>query len=53
MHRPLEHSDKSVGIDVGILSSERTHNCPFCGLSIDRDLNASINNSQTGIAVCS
>ncbi|MBI2079992.1 transposase, partial [Candidatus Micrarchaeota archaeon] len=22
---------------------ERTHNCKYCGLSIDRDLNASIN----------
>ncbi len=29
--------------------SVRTHNCPFCGLSIDRDLNASINILRLGI----
>ncbi|AKB76628.1 Mobile element protein [Methanosarcina horonobensis HB-1 = JCM 15518] len=29
--------------------SERIHNCPFCGLSIDRDLNASINILRLGL----
>jgi putative transposase len=29
--------------------SVRTHNCTFCGLSIDRDLNASINILRLGI----
>ncbi len=29
--------------------SERTHNCPFCGLAIDRDLNASINILRLGL----
>ncbi|WP_292389219.1 RNA-guided endonuclease InsQ/TnpB family protein [Methanosarcina sp. UBA5] len=29
--------------------SERTHNCPFCGLFIDRDLNASINILRLGL----
>jgi putative transposase len=29
--------------------SERTHNCPFCGLSIGRDLNASINILRLGL----
>jgi len=29
--------------------SERTHNCPFCDLSIDRDLNASINILRLGL----
>lgn len=30
--------------------SVRTHCCPFCGLKIDRDLNAAINISQAGRA---
>ena len=29
--------------------SERTHNCPFCNLSINRDFNASINILRLGI----
>ena len=29
--------------------SERTHNCPFCNLSIDRDFNASINILRLGL----
>ena len=29
--------------------SERTHNCHFCDLSIDRDLNASINILRLGL----
>ncbi|MGB9928969.1 MAG: RNA-guided endonuclease InsQ/TnpB family protein, partial [Methanosarcina sp.] len=29
--------------------SERTHNCPYCGLSIDRDLNASYNILRLGL----
>ncbi|MDP4108292.1 MAG: transposase, partial [Bacillota bacterium] len=29
--------------------SVRVHNCPFCGLSIDRDLNASINILRLGL----
>jgi putative transposase len=33
--------------------SERTHKCPFSGLSIDRDLNASIKHSQIGITIFS
>ena len=30
-------------------TSVRTHNCPLCGLSIDRDLNASINILRLGL----
>ncbi|WP_394297771.1 zinc ribbon domain-containing protein [Methanosarcina horonobensis] len=30
-------------------SVRKTHNCPFCGLSIDRDLNASINILRLGL----
>jgi len=29
--------------------SDRVHNCPICGLSIDRDLNASINILALGL----
>ncbi|WP_084626073.1 zinc ribbon domain-containing protein [Methanosarcina vacuolata] len=29
--------------------SERTHNCPFCGLYVDRDLNAAINVLRLGL----
>ena len=29
--------------------SIRVHNCPFCGLSIDRDLNAALNIARLGI----
>ena len=29
--------------------SERVHNGPFCGLSIDRDLNAAINILRLGL----
>ncbi|MGB9928927.1 MAG: RNA-guided endonuclease InsQ/TnpB family protein [Methanosarcina sp.] len=29
--------------------SQRTHNCPYCGLSIDRDLNASYNILRLGL----
>jgi len=34
-------------VEKGI--SERVHNCPFCGLSVDRDLNASINILRLGL----
>jgi len=29
--------------------SVRTHNCPYCGLSIDRDLNAALNIARLGL----
>ncbi len=34
-------------VDKGL--SKRTHNCPFCGLSINRDLNASKNILRLGL----
>ena len=39
----------SCGTIVQKDTSVRTHNCTFCGLSIDRDLNASFNILRLGV----
>lgn len=36
------------GVKVGKSLSVRTHNCPYCGLIMDRDLNASLNILRLG-----
>jgi putative transposase len=41
----------SCGAIVPKLLSERMHNCPHCGLAIDRDLNAALNIERLGASL--
>jgi transposase len=42
-------SERKPNISAEKKLSDRTHNCPVCGLAMDRDLNAAINILKTAV----